>query len=71
MKVVHKKEEVDIPEGLLDQAKYFEKNKDVKKAIGAYEKLVRENPLNEFGYNRLMILHRKEKDFKQEKTTID
>ncbi len=36
-----------------------------------YEKLVRDNPLNQKAYNRLMIIYRKEKNHKKELQVIN
>ncbi len=71
MKVVHKnvsakEEPVDLP----DKAKFFEQQDEPGKAVAAYEKLISENPLNEYAYDRLMIIYRKSKEYKKEKAII-
>ena len=41
-------------------------NGDLKKAISLYEKALKKEPANEYPYDRLMILHRKLKQYKEE-----
>ena len=71
MKVIHKnlsaKEE---PGNLPGKAKYFEQQGDSEKAAAAYETLIKENPLNEYAYDRLMIIWRRKKEYKKEKAII-
>lgn len=71
MKVVHKNPDAKVePGNLLDKAKYFEQQNEPEKAAAAYEKLIKENPLNEYAYDRLMIIYRKNKEYKKEKAII-
>jgi len=71
MKVVHKSPHAkEEPGNLLDKAKYFEQQRELGKAAAAYEKVIRENPLNEYAYDRLMIIYRKEKEYRKEKVII-
>lgn len=50
----------------------FEEEKvDSSIAIKEYEKAIKADPLAEIAYDRLMILHRKEKDYKKELNLID
>ena len=53
----------------LAKAKDQENQGESEKAV-AFEKLVKENPLNEYAYDRLMIIHRKNKDYKKERAVI-
>jgi hypothetical protein len=39
---------------------------DLKKAISLYEQVIKKEPLYEYPYDRLMILHRKLKQYKEE-----
>lgn len=71
MKVVHKNPDAKgEPGNWLDKAKAFEASADTEKAAAAYEKAIRENPLNEYAYDRLMIIYRKNKEYKKEKAVI-
>jgi tetratricopeptide (TPR) repeat protein len=72
MKVVHKNPDAKVePGNLLDKAKFFEQQEEPGKAVAAYEKLIKENPLNEYAYDRLMIIYRKGKEYKKEKVIIN
>lgn len=71
MKVVHKREDTGLPEDPMERAIFFEKEQAWEKAIPIYEKLIRDNPLNEIAYNRLMIIHRKEQSYRKEKAIIN
>lgn len=71
MKVVHKNPDAkDEPGNWLDKAKAFEDSGESEKAAVAYEKTIKENPLNEYAYDRLMIIYRKNKEYKKEKAVI-
>jgi tetratricopeptide (TPR) repeat protein len=54
----------------LEQAVLYEKSGEYEKAIDIYESLVRERPSNEMLYNRLMIIYRKQKEYRKELKTI-
>jgi DNA-binding SARP family transcriptional activator len=56
---------------MLVIAKESEDNGDTESAIEEYGKILKSDPLNEFAYNRLMILYRKMKSVKKELTTIN
>lgn len=45
--------------------------KDISQAIKEYEEVIQKDPLAEKAYNRLMILYRKEKDYKKELRLIN
>jgi DNA-binding SARP family transcriptional activator len=47
-----------------------EEKEDISVAIKDYEEAIKKDPLAEKAYNRLMILYRKEKDYKNELRTI-
>lgn len=71
MKVVHKNIEAkEIPGSWLDKAKAFEQKSELEKAAASYEKTIRENPQNEYAYDRLMIIYRKAKEYKKERAII-
>lgn len=72
MKLVHKNlAGNDGPDDMLSKAKQLEKQGDFEEAIAVYEKIIKKNPVNEYVYNRLMIIHRKNKKYKKEKAVID
>lgn len=72
MKVIHKNPDAkEKPGNWLYQAKQFESNDEPEKAIALYQKVIKENPLNEQAYDRLMIIYRKNKDAKKEKDIIN
>ena len=56
---------------LSQQGKEAEEAGDVKKAITLYEKAIRQKPVLEQPYTRLMILYRKLKKPKEELRVID
>jgi hypothetical protein len=68
MKIAHKKNETTAE--LLETAKSLEEKGALEEAAAAYEKLIRAQPLNELGYNRLMIIYRRQKNLKKELATI-
>jgi DNA-binding SARP family transcriptional activator len=71
MKVVHKNNSLkEVPGNLLDRAKELERQGELDKAAEAFEKLIKENPVHEYAYDRLMIIYRKNKDYKKEKAVI-
>jgi tetratricopeptide (TPR) repeat protein len=72
MKVVHKNAGGDDDgEDMLARAKRLEKQDDMDAAIALYKKIIQKNPVHEYAYNRLMIIHRKTRDYKKEKAVID
>jgi tetratricopeptide (TPR) repeat protein len=56
---------------LLADAKEAEQNEDLAEATKLYERAVKQAPVDERAYNRLMIIYRKEKDYEAELKTID
>jgi hypothetical protein len=53
-----------------DLAKEFEQNEDYAEAMEAYHQDVKENPGHENSWHRLMVLYRKERNYKKEWETI-
>ncbi len=71
MKVVHKNPGAkDEAANWLTRAKELEAQGELDKAAAAFEKAIKENPLNEYAYDRLMIIYRKNKEYKKEKAVI-
>ncbi|MEP6616727.1 MAG: bacterial transcriptional activator domain-containing protein [Ginsengibacter sp.] len=56
---------------MIHHARIAESAGDQLTAVQHYEKIIRSDPLNEFAYDRLMILYRKNKDLKKELGTIN
>jgi len=56
---------------LKEQAKGLEAAGEPKKAAEMYKQLIKQDPLDEFSYNRLMIFYRKEKDYEEELKLIN
>ena len=55
----------------IEEATEAEEKEDAPLAIKDYESAIEANPLLEKAYDRLMILYRKEKDYKNELRTIN
>ena len=75
MKVVHNSAREDPFKGetladWLAKGLEWEKAGEVDKAINAYEKVIKKNPLQEQAYERLMIIYRKQKEHKKELAII-
>ncbi|MEP7377098.1 MAG: hypothetical protein ABI675_27100 [Chitinophagaceae bacterium] len=72
MKMVHRNLAAsDKLVDLLSEAKQLESQGELQKAIAMYERLIKKNPVNENAYNRLMIIYRKQKEYKKEMTVIN
>jgi len=72
MKLAHKNlKDDDEPGDLLNKAKQLEKQGEMEEAASVYEKIIRKDPFDENAYNRLMIIHRKNKEYKKEKAILD
>jgi len=76
MKVAHRNKAIDKPidhkpQELLDQAKQAEAEEDIETAIDFYEQIIKADDLNEFAYNRLLILYRKKKAYVKEVKLLD
>jgi tetratricopeptide (TPR) repeat protein len=71
MKVIHGNNGVKEQAGNgLSNAKQLEQEGELEKAAAAFEKVIREEPLNEYAYTRLMIIYRKTKNYKKELVVI-
>ncbi|MEO7264112.1 MAG: tetratricopeptide repeat protein [Ferruginibacter sp.] len=55
----------------IEAANNAEINGNTSEAISLYKEVIKESPLNENAYSRLMILYRKNKDFKNELRIIN
>ena len=55
----------------VKQAKMAEKDGNIEEAMALYEKAIKQRPLLEQPYNRLMIIYRKNKKLKEELRVID
>jgi len=72
MKLAHKNHKHDDDSGdLLNKAKRLEKQGSTDEATSVYEKIISKDPYDENAYNRLMIIHRKNKEYKKEKAVLD
>lgn len=56
---------------LLTEAKEAELNDDLPEAIKLYDRAVKQVPTDERAYNRLMVIYRKEKEYKLELKVIE
>lgn len=56
---------------LLKQGRQAEDERNNADAITNYQKAIQIEPINKFAYNRLMIIYRKEKMYKEELKLID
>ena len=63
-------EAVTTIRNLLTKAETAEAEQDLKAAAELYEKAIKEDSLTEQAYERLMIIYRKQKDYKLELRTI-
>jgi tetratricopeptide (TPR) repeat protein len=76
MKIKHNKTKAkDItgvkPAALLEKANELEKNGELDEAASLYEKIIKADPHRETAYNRLMIILRKQKEYKKELALIN
>jgi tetratricopeptide (TPR) repeat protein len=53
-----------------EEAQHAEQNNHIDKAIQLYEQNIKEDYADEFAFERLMILYRKEKEYKEELRVI-
>lgn len=56
---------------LIKEARKAEEDAEIKDAIDLYEKAIKQKPVLEQPYGRLMILYRKEKQYSKELKVID
>ena len=68
MKVIYK--DTDEPGYLLTSAKELERSGELEKAAIAFKKVIKKTPLNQYAYDRLMIIYRKNKEYKKEEAII-
>jgi len=61
----------DKPAVLLEKAKELEINGEQDEAASIYEKIIKADPHRETAYNRLMIILRKQKEYKKELAVIN
>lgn len=52
-------------------AKQAEQDSDVKQAIDYYQRSLKLDPMDDVAYHRLMVLYRREKEYRKELTVID
>lgn len=72
MKVAHRnKKPISAGENAAKKAILSEKEGDRKEAITSWKHILKEHPFNSRAYDRLMILYRKEKDYKKELAIIN
>jgi|SRR5687767_9869051 len=60
----------DNPVALIKKAKELEINGELEEAASLYEKVIKIDPHQETAYNRLMIILRKQKEYKKELALI-
>lgn len=71
MKIAHKKNEKPATiADLLSLGKSLEQDSKLQDAAAAFEKVITQDPFNEFAFNRLMIIHRKLKQYRKEVAVI-
>ena len=72
MRIAHlnKSQQGTIQE-LLESGRDLEAEKDFDEAVKIYSGILKKNPLNEQAYNRLMIVYRKQKEYRKESAIID
>src|SRR5688500_17650564 len=59
------------PAALLKKASELERNGELDEAASLYEKIIKADPNRETAYNRLMIILRKQKEYKKELALIN
>ena len=63
--------ELPAKDDLQGMAKYMENEGNLAEAAKLYEVILKAHPGNEHSYNRLMMIYRKQKDFKKELKVIN
>jgi tetratricopeptide (TPR) repeat protein len=56
---------------LIKQAREAETDGEIQDAASLYERAIRQDPLIELPYNRLMIIYRKQKEYEKELKVLD
>jgi len=69
MKIVHKQEEGNT--GLKEHARQAEADGDLASAEKIYLTIIKRNPHNQYAYDRLMIIYRKQKFYDKELAIIN
>lgn len=69
MKIIHSN--TGAGDGWQQQAMQMEKDGDLQQAIALYRQSMKNSPSNALPYNRLMIIFRKEKEYKKELAVIN
>jgi len=69
--VMHEPESEATLSGILKEAANAEQNENFPEAEKLYKKAMKQSPLNETAYNRLMIIYRKQKNFEEELKIIN
>lgn len=60
-----------LPAKLMEKAKQLELDGEFGEAASFYEKVIKADPLDETAYNRLMVILRKQRDYKKELALIN
>ena len=63
--------EKSAKEDLVGIANYKEREGNLDEAAKVYETIIKYHPANEYSYNRLMMIYRKKKDYKNELRVIN
>ena len=63
--------EKSAKEDLVGIAKYKEREGNLDEAAKVYETIIKYHPANEYSYNRLMMIYRKNKDYRNELRVIN
>ena len=56
---------------IIESARDTEAGQELERAAKLYEQVIKESPVNEYAYDRLMILYRKSKQYKDEMRIIN
>lgn len=64
-------EEIPAKNEPVEMAKWLEKKGRLDEAAKIYERLLKAHPWREYNYSRLMMIYRKEKDYKNELRVIN
>ncbi len=64
-------EHITSVKDLMERAHQAEADEELEHASELYEQVIKDDPTNEFGYDRLMIVYRKLKEYKKELRIIN
>jgi tetratricopeptide (TPR) repeat protein len=56
---------------LIKEGREAENNGEAEEAAGLFEKAIKQEPLIELPYNRLMVIYRKQKEYEKELKVLD